>query len=343
MAQALTNPYTPGQVPRIFAGRVAELSRIRDQVSRVATFGELGGPLLVFHAPRGLGKTSLLRTAQRQAAELGFVSVWVACSRDRPFLPELVRGVERALHRADLTLDSDEGKRWSARLERVSVELGVPGLKVTGDIHTGGEEAVASQLVERADRRARGPAARCGRPRPRPRRSRADRVHRRAARRVGRRPLHPAERAAEPRRRTRGQPAGGGHRRAAGDSGGDHPGGDVRRAQHVRAAGPAQRRRRAGRPHRTGRGARGDLGAGGVGAGDRRVPRPPLSPPAARQLGVGGGPAGEWRRGRRRPRAGRHPGGQGSARRDVPRPLGIGDSGREGLRPGDGEGRAPTT
>ena len=112
MAQPLTNPYTPGQVPRIFAGRVAELGRIRDQVSRVATFGELGGPLLVFHAPRGLGKTSLLRTAQRQAAELGFVSVWVACSRDRPFLPELVRGVERALQRAELRLDADEGRRW---------------------------------------------------------------------------------------------------------------------------------------------------------------------------------------------------------------------------------------
>jgi len=138
MTTALANPYTPGQVPRIFAGRVAELDRIRDQVSRVATFGELGGPLLVFHAPRGLGKTSLLRTAQRQAAELGFVSAWVACSRDRPFLPELVRSVERALHRSDLALDGEDGGRWAARLERVSVELGVPGLKVSGDLRPSG-------------------------------------------------------------------------------------------------------------------------------------------------------------------------------------------------------------
>jgi hypothetical protein len=66
--------------------------------------------------------------------------VWVACSRDRPFLPELVRGVERALHRADLSLEGDEGRRWRTRLERVSVELGVPGLKVTGDISTGGDQ-----------------------------------------------------------------------------------------------------------------------------------------------------------------------------------------------------------
>ena len=144
MTEALVNPYTPGQVPRLFAGRVAELGRIRDQMGRVVAFGELGGPLLVFHAPRGLGKTSLLRTAQRQSAELGFVSVWVACSRERPFLPELVHDVERALRKADVPLDADEGRRWRARLERVSVELGVPGLKLSGDLRTGAGDPPAT-------------------------------------------------------------------------------------------------------------------------------------------------------------------------------------------------------
>lgn len=129
----LPDPYTPGQVPRVLAGRVAELTRIRDRLSRVATFGELGGPLLVFHAPRGLGKTSLLRTAQRQAAEVGFVSAWVACSRERPFLPELVRAVERSLQRAEVVPPAEAG-RWRARLERISLELGVPGAKVRADV-----------------------------------------------------------------------------------------------------------------------------------------------------------------------------------------------------------------
>lgn len=129
---ALPNPYTPGQVPRVLAGRSVELGRIRGLVSRVSTFGELGGPLLVFHAPRGLGKTSLLRTAQRQSAEVGFVSAWVACSRERPFLPELVRVVERSLRRADVVTDGDTG--WRARLDRISLELGVPGAKVRADV-----------------------------------------------------------------------------------------------------------------------------------------------------------------------------------------------------------------
>lgn len=131
----LTDPYTPGQVPRILAGRVVELGRIRDQLARVATFGELGGPLLVFHAPRGLGKTSLLRTAQRQAAEVGFVSVWVACSREQAFLPELVRGVERALDRAEIVSPTVR-RRWRARLEKVGLEFGLPGVKLRADVAT---------------------------------------------------------------------------------------------------------------------------------------------------------------------------------------------------------------
>ena len=130
------NPFTPGQVPRILIGRVAELDRIKAQLSRVLAFGELGGPMLVFHAPRGLGKTSLLRAAQRTANELGFLSVWVACSRDRPFLPELVQSLDRALRRA-----GHDERRWRRRLEKVSIELGVPGLKVTGDVAAAPAEA----------------------------------------------------------------------------------------------------------------------------------------------------------------------------------------------------------
>ncbi len=134
IAETLPNPYTPGQVPRVLVGRTVELARIRDLVSRVATFGELGGPLLVFHAPRGLGKTSLLRTAQRQAAEVGFVSAWVACSRERPFLPELVRVIDRSLQRAEVVPPGGDGARWRARLDRISLELGVPGAKVRADL-----------------------------------------------------------------------------------------------------------------------------------------------------------------------------------------------------------------
>jgi len=128
------NPYTPGQVPRILAGRRAELRRIEDLMARVVTYGELGGPLLVFHAPRGIGKTSLLRTAQRQADELGFVSAWVACSRERPVLPELVHSLRAALEQADALPRGGAAGRWRKRLDSVTLEFGLPGAKVQAEL-----------------------------------------------------------------------------------------------------------------------------------------------------------------------------------------------------------------
>ena len=131
------NPYTPGQVPRILAGRREELGRIRDQVGRVATYGELGGPLLVFHAPRGLGKTSLLRAAQRETAELGIVSVWVSCVRGHA-------GAARAGRRRRPQPRARRGGAARARPAPAGapgwsgsgVELGVPGLKVSADLRS---------------------------------------------------------------------------------------------------------------------------------------------------------------------------------------------------------------
>lgn len=126
MATPAANPFTPGQSPRFLAGRTAERRRIQDRLARVATYGELAGPLLVFHAPRGLGKTSLLRAAESEAAALGFVSVWVACAREQRLLPELAERIRGALARHDAL--GDPGR--ATRLEGLTIELGVPGAKV---------------------------------------------------------------------------------------------------------------------------------------------------------------------------------------------------------------------
>lgn len=128
------NPYTPGQVPRILAGRTAEMRRIEGRLSRVQSFGELGGPLLVFHAPRGIGKTSLLRAGQRRAIETGFVTAWVACSRQQPVLAEIAHKVGRALEQADAVPAGAAGRRWRGQLERLTVEVGLPGAKVQAEL-----------------------------------------------------------------------------------------------------------------------------------------------------------------------------------------------------------------
>lgn len=126
-----SNPYTPGELPRVLAGREQQTSRIRSYLSRIATYGEMGGPLLVFHGPRGVGKTSLLRDAERDAAEHGFVAVWVSCRRNAGFLADLVSRIDQVVESAGI-LSRTERSRWRMRLDRVAVEIGVPsGVKLT--------------------------------------------------------------------------------------------------------------------------------------------------------------------------------------------------------------------
>ena len=147
----LTNPYTPGQIPRILAGRTTELSLIRDRLARVEAYGELSGPLLVFHAPRGVGKTSLLREAQREAEEHGFVTVWVACARRQPLLPELVDRVGNALEAAEVVTGRATGP-WRARMQRLSLQVGPPGVQVGAEItrerETGPEPTAPVAAIE---------------------------------------------------------------------------------------------------------------------------------------------------------------------------------------------------
>lgn len=129
------NPYTPGQVPRFLAGRDKERDLVRARLGQVATFGEFVGPLLAYHAPRGLGKTSLLRACQEDAAAAGFVNVWVAAARGGSLLSELVLSVGRSIARTD-SLSGAEAKRWRSRLSKVALEVGVPGFKAGVELDT---------------------------------------------------------------------------------------------------------------------------------------------------------------------------------------------------------------
>lgn len=118
----LPNPYTPGQLPRVFAGRAAERVKLHDRLGRVRTFGEYAGPLLTFHGPRGLGKTSLLRSAQRDAEGAGFVTVWVSISSGTSLLDEIAAQVDRALQRTD-TLSRNARSRWRTVSRKQGAEL----------------------------------------------------------------------------------------------------------------------------------------------------------------------------------------------------------------------------
>ena len=91
-----------------------------------------GGTVLV-EGEAGIGKTSLLRAAQREAEEPGFVTAWVACARRQPLLPELVDRVGHALEAAEVVTGRGAGG-WRAQVQKVSLQVGPPGVQLGADV-----------------------------------------------------------------------------------------------------------------------------------------------------------------------------------------------------------------
>ncbi|MEJ7834397.1 MAG: ATP-binding protein [Nocardioides sp.] len=146
------NPYAPGGRPEYLAGRGRQREIIRERLARLSTLGRSGGPLLAFHAPRGLGKTSLLRQAQRDALAEGFLTVWATGRDDAPMAPGLAQSLTTAIEERSF---GERAKGLLHSLDKVQVELGVPGAKVGAEISTTRESAAIETVLEDAGKFAR--------------------------------------------------------------------------------------------------------------------------------------------------------------------------------------------
>ncbi|MCQ9344201.1 AAA family ATPase [Corynebacterium kozikiae] len=71
------SPYTPGTVTSELFGREKFLESANMRLALLSTSPRLDGRITVFVGPRGVGKTSLLRVTEREAAHLGFLNLWV--------------------------------------------------------------------------------------------------------------------------------------------------------------------------------------------------------------------------------------------------------------------------
>ncbi|HEX5087457.1 MAG TPA: ATP-binding protein [Nocardioides sp.] len=131
----LPSPYTPGRPAQVLAGRARERAWTSQQLDRVAALGDYGGPLQVVHAPRGIGKTSLLRSAEREARSKGFVTVWVSAVNGGSVAAELVYALRSALEAVDAITDKQR-KVWHASLSKLELHLGVAGAGVRATIDT---------------------------------------------------------------------------------------------------------------------------------------------------------------------------------------------------------------
>lgn len=126
----IPSPYSPGSLPLYLAGRGHELQVVRDRLARVDALGRSGGPLLAFYGPRGFGKTSLLRAAQREALGNGYLTVWVTGRDDAPLGPDLAGALAEEVR--DSSLLAQAGTLL-ASLDKVQVEFGIPGARISAE------------------------------------------------------------------------------------------------------------------------------------------------------------------------------------------------------------------
>lgn len=134
----LPSPYSPGSTPGYLAGRGHELDDIRTRLARLRALGRSGGPLLAFYGARGLGKTSLLRQAQREAVTAGYLTVWVTGRDDVDMAPALAGALADQLRRSSFGTRS---KGLLDRLEKIQLEVGIPGAKVGVEVASGTSRA----------------------------------------------------------------------------------------------------------------------------------------------------------------------------------------------------------
>ena len=90
------SPYTPSSIARDLVGREQQLRRAQMMLTSVST-NKLAGQLQIYVGPRGVGKTSLLRSIQSAAKSQSFETVWVTAG-DGVVIDELVSGIEKVLN-----------------------------------------------------------------------------------------------------------------------------------------------------------------------------------------------------------------------------------------------------
>lgn len=117
------SPYTPGEVALTVPGRDAQIEAMLERLSYVSQFRKLAGRIRVDVGPRGVGKTSLLRSIQREADRIGFATVWITAG-DGHFLNAIVDEFSR------LSASWHESARSAVRAVLDELTITVAGVSV---------------------------------------------------------------------------------------------------------------------------------------------------------------------------------------------------------------------
>jgi hypothetical protein len=118
------SPYTPGEVATTVPGRALQIAEFDERLSYLVDLHRFIGRIRVDHAPRGLGKTSLLRQYQIRAKERGVLAVWVTAGED----VGLIAQIASAIRQETQTWRGETRTKLHKMLEALTVSVGIPGI-----------------------------------------------------------------------------------------------------------------------------------------------------------------------------------------------------------------------
>ena len=129
----MDSPYSPGAgvSPPVLVGREQAYARAAEMLARTANFGAAGRSPVIMTGVRGVGKTVLLAAITGQAAAGGFVTASVVVDRHGPLPSRLATAVAEAMRPLQPKTSSGKWRRWLESLRRLSVEVSVPGVKIS--------------------------------------------------------------------------------------------------------------------------------------------------------------------------------------------------------------------
>ena len=139
------SPYTPGELARVVPGREAPLTAIGERLTHLAQLQKLIGRIRVDYGPRGRGKTSMLREAQRRADAMGLLTIWATATRDGSLVDTIVTEIGRRTSRWERT------KSFNTKLANFSFKVGVglPGV-ASGEVTWTPTPTVPAHVAARA-------------------------------------------------------------------------------------------------------------------------------------------------------------------------------------------------
>ncbi|WP_226347236.1 ATP-binding protein [Agilicoccus flavus] len=118
--EPVPSPYTPGSTAVFTPGRERERAAFDRILVDVAGSGRFHGRVQVLQGARGVGKTSLLRAAERTARRLGLATVFVTATQTEglSLVAQELRGVMTHLAPRSVT------DRFAASVSKIGVKLG---------------------------------------------------------------------------------------------------------------------------------------------------------------------------------------------------------------------------